>query len=102
MLSGMAMGAAGALQAWAPLAGLANLGGLQVVVDAESPLGRRGWIGILAIDQCRPGPGLLVRGRPAVMLSGWTVFGRLGPATTWAAGCAYPPGMRDCRWEPSP
>jgi len=44
------MGAEGAKQAWARLAGLARLDGIQVLVDAESPLGRRGWIGILAVD----------------------------------------------------
>lgn len=44
------MGAEGAKQAWAGLAGLAGLDGVQVVVDAESPLGRRGWIGVLAVD----------------------------------------------------
>jgi hypothetical protein len=44
------MGAGAARRAWARLAGLPRLDGLQVVVDGESPLGRRGWIGILALD----------------------------------------------------
>ena len=46
----METGAGAARQAWARLAGLAGLDGVQVVVDAGSPLGRRGWIGILALD----------------------------------------------------
>ena len=44
------MGAEAARRAWARLAGLAAVDGIQVVVDAASPLGRRGWIGILAVD----------------------------------------------------
>jgi hypothetical protein len=44
------MGAGAARRAWARLAGLPRLDGLQVVVDAESPIGRRGWIGILALE----------------------------------------------------
>jgi hypothetical protein len=46
----MEMGADGARRAWAQLAGVARLDRLQVIVDAESPLARCGWIGILAID----------------------------------------------------
>ena len=38
-----------ARRAWAELAGVADTDGLQVVVDAESPLCRAGWIGILTI-----------------------------------------------------
>jgi GNAT superfamily N-acetyltransferase len=44
------MGADAARRAWARLAGLPRLDGVQVVVDPESPLGRHGWIGILAVD----------------------------------------------------
>jgi GNAT superfamily N-acetyltransferase len=46
----MEMGPEVAKQAWARLAGLPDLDGLQVVVDAESPLGPAGWIGILVMD----------------------------------------------------
>lgn len=59
---GVEMGTVAARRAWARLAGLTDLGGVQVVVDAESHLGRRGWIGILAIDRtvtaCVPRPDL--------------------------------------------
>ena len=37
------------MRAWAGLAALAELRSLQVIVDPESPLGRRGWISSLAL-----------------------------------------------------
>jgi hypothetical protein len=44
------MGAETAKDAWSRLAGLSALDGIQVIVDAESPLAPRGWIGSLAVD----------------------------------------------------
>ena len=46
----MDTGGEDARRAWAQLAGLSALTDLQVVVDPDSPLGRRGWIAILALD----------------------------------------------------
>jgi hypothetical protein len=104
MLGGVEMGAGAARRAWARLAGLAEIDGLQVVVDASSPLGRRGWIGILALDgtvtACVPRPALV---RPvAAALGGLTsreatdpdvVGARLPPtrAVLGPAALFYPP-----------
>ena len=47
----MEMGAEAAKKAWARLVGLPGLDGVQVVVDPESPLAPRGWIGILVVGE---------------------------------------------------
>lgn len=56
------MGAEAAKRAWARLSGLPSLKGTQVIIDAESPLAPRGWIGILTlagtITACVPRPEL--------------------------------------------
>ena len=49
MLRSMEFGIEAAQEAWARLIGLSRLEGTQVVVDPESWLAPRGWIGILAI-----------------------------------------------------
>jgi GNAT acetyltransferase len=59
----MATGGDAARRAWAHLIGLPALAGVQVLVDRDSPLGRRGWIAILALDgsvtACVPRPDLV-------------------------------------------
>jgi hypothetical protein len=62
MLRSMEFGLEAALEAWAQLVGLARLEGSQFVIDPESWLAPRGWIGILALGETItvsvPRPGL--------------------------------------------